>query len=363
MRTDSKLDVKVCYVLSYYSPHYVRTRTLLAALRRIDHVVLYEAVNTTPSFWRYFQTLLRLIGVRLRHRPEIYILGFRGHEIYWLVRMLTFPRRLIFDQMMSPYDSLVNETKKLRQGSVLERLAFWYERSILKSATAVLTDTSLHRQYFSELFHVAADKIHAIPVGTDEELFRPNTYPARKDRDDFLVLYYGSFLPLHGIDVILEAAAQLKNLPIRFLLIGGNRLDLSDFHARCSELGLENVEHRVWVEFEELPELIAQADLCLGGPFGGTGQARHVITGKTFQFLALGKPTVVGVIDQLDGFVDRANCLLVTQGEPKELANAISWAFGNRNELPSIGNEGKQLFLERFSLTNVSLALKEAVCQ
>ena len=61
---------------------------------------------------------------------------------------------------------------------------------------------------------------------------------------------------------------------------------------------LSNIEHSSWVPLEELPRLIINADLCLAGPFGNTLQANKVITGKAYQFLSLGKVSIIGKIHE-----------------------------------------------------------------
>ena len=347
----------ICYVLSYYAPDYVRTRTLVNALRQIEGVRLYEARNSSKGLRRYFETLWKLLLVRLRHDPQAYLLGFRGYEHFWPVRLLTAGRTLIYDHMMSPYDSLVNETGRVRKGGLLAGLIRFYERSILMASDLVLTDTDAHRLYFQDLFQIGEGRIAAVPVAADEEVFQP-TKQAAPD-EPFEVLYFGSFLPLHGMDVILEAAAALKDLPVHITLIGGNRLDLSAFHRKVQEFRLGNVSHVGWVDFEDLPGYIARSHIGLGGPFGGTGQARRVITGKTFQFLAMAKPVIVGEIEQDCGFIDKVNCLLVPQGNPGALAQAISWAFQHPAELGQMGRRGYELYRERYSIQQVSGRLKE----
>lgn len=341
--------LRVGYVLSYYFPQYVRTKTLLDGLKGLRGVQVLEAINPQPGPWRYLESLLRLLWIRLRYNPDCYILGFRGTEIFWPVRLLTLGRPLIVDYMMSPYDSLLNESGRLKAGSVLARLMYGYERRLLRAADTILTDTQLHRDYLSCLFQIPRDKIRAVPVGADESLFRRDVQTPVSEDGTFTVLFYGSFLPLHGIDVILDAAETLKELPVRFVLIGGNRLDLSDFHRKLHRRALTNVEHLPWVDYRELPEWIARADLCLGGPFGGTGQARRVVTGKTYQCMAMAKPTVVGAIEEEMGFVDRLNCLLVPQRAPQALAASIRWAYDHRGQLPEIGYAGYRLYCDRFS--------------
>jgi glycosyltransferase involved in cell wall biosynthesis len=348
----------VCYVLSYYSPDYTRTTTLVGALQRIPGISLLEARNRSVGPWRYLETLVKLLRIRIKHRPDIFILGFRGMELFWPVRLLAAGRSLIYDHMMSPYDSLVNETEKLQKDSLTARLLLLYEKTALRAADIVLTDTRLHKEYFEDLYGLPPEKVYVVPIGADEMfLARARETLSAGTKDSLDVLFYGSFLPLHGIDVILKAAFLLKNEPVHFLLIGGNRQDLSRFQSEMQSMALTNLEHREWVRYEDLPDVIEQADLCLGGPFGNTGQARRVVTGKTAQCLSMGRATVVGAIDCDFGFADRENCLLVEQGKADRLAEAIQWALDNRRELPRIGQAGRRLFQARFSSDVIADAL------
>jgi glycosyltransferase involved in cell wall biosynthesis len=225
-----------------------------------------------------------------------------------------------------------------------------------------LTDTPLHQSYFASLFQIPPDRICAVPVSTDERLFlhcngddpRRSAFPKR-----FEVFFYGSFLPLHGIDTILEAAGALSDKPVLFTLVGGGRgmgRRLNEI-ARIRNIG--NIRHKLWVNYEDLPQWIKEADLCLGGPFGNTGQARRVITGKTFQFLAMGKPTVIGRIEGEFGFTDKDNCLLVPQGDGPSLAAAISWAMAHPESLASIGRRGRALYEMHYSIDRVRASLQE----
>lgn len=352
----------VCYVHSYYSPRYVRTESLVKALRQIEGLKLYLARNTSKGYRRYLETLWKLLKIRILHNPPCYMLGFRGYEFFWIVRLMTLGRVLIYDHMMSPYDSLVNEKRTVRGNGLPGRLIRLYEKSVLLASDVILTDTEIHRQFFHELFGIPLEKIAAVPVGTDEDVFQLNdSTEAAVPSDRLELLYYGSFLPLHGIDVILKAAALLREKPVRFTLIGGDRLDLSGFHQKLRQLGLDNVIHIDWVEYEELPRYIARSDLGLGGPFGDTGQAGRVITGKTFQFLAMAKPVLVGYHAGDDGFEDRVNCLQVPRGDEKALADAIAWALENREHLKGIGRAGYELYRLRYSVLQISEKLKGVI--
>lgn len=351
----------VCYILSYYIPDYVRTRTLVSALEKIENIKLYQARNSSKGFLRYFQTLWQLIVIRLTHNPDFYVLGFRGYEFFWVVRLLTIGKPLILDHMMSPYDSLMNEHKSVKKGGLIAKVIYLYEKSIIFSSKMILTDTLVHKEFFQKLFNISPKKILAIPVGTDEDLFHiSQTVETPSASTNFEILFYGSFLPLHGMDTILKAASLLRDYPIHFTLIGGHKANLSIFHQMMKDLNLKNVEHINWVPFEELPALISKADIGLGGPFGNTGQAHRVVTGKTFQFLAMAKPVIIGETIVEYGFEDKLNCLMVPQGDEKALADAIYWAFQHQSELTEIGQQGYDLYHAHYSIASISEKLKGA---
>jgi glycosyltransferase involved in cell wall biosynthesis len=360
--TSKKNDnVKVCYILAYYFPGYPRTTTLIEALSTLPTLTLFLAINKQVNFLRYIETLYKLLIIRIFKNPEYYILGFRGYEIFFPVRAITFNKHLIFDHMMSPYDSLVNEKRKIARGGFFDFLIYHYEKLILSKSDTIITDTPSHRQYFCKLFNLSPDKIVVIPVGADLDLFEnQNGNTTKQSLSDcyrrFEILFYGSFLPLHGIEIILQAAALTKLYPIHFTFIGGNKTKLNDFFAKINELGLTNISHIRWVDKTQLPKHIKNSDIVLGGPFGNTGQANRVITGKTFQALAMGKAAIIGQTEN-NYFSDKKNCLLVQQGCAKSLATAIEWAYTHKDKLDNIGKEGRKLFMENFSSKCIGDAL------
>ena len=125
-----------------------------------------------------------------------------------------------------------------------------------------------------------------------------------------------------------------------------------------NDLNLQNVIHEEWIEYDQLPQMISACDVCLGGPFGNTGQANRVITGKTFQFLAMGKPTIIGKITNDYGFEDKLNCLLVDQGNENQLAAGILWCFENQDKLSTIGQNACALYKNNFSVETIKKDLQ-----
>ena len=250
----------------------------------------------------------------------------------------------------------MSEGKGGQIGRLAGLLLYPFEWLCLKLSSRCLTDTELHRDFIATRFGVDRGRIDVVYVGG----VPAGQSSAGPEMDGQLnVLFYGTFLPLHGVDVLLNACKLLEDKPIRFHIIGGSGKALVAFQTLLDELSPGNVVHDAWVDFDKLQStVIPGADLCLGGPFGGTPQARRVITGKTFQFLAQGKPTVIGRVDEPVAFADRKNCLLVEQADAADLARACEWALEHRNELPAIGRAGQALFKECFSVDALARQLE-----
>lgn len=358
--------MKVCYVLSYREPRYIRTRSILRALRETAGIEVFEAINHSTNAARYYETFRKVREIKQQFDPDVYVLGFRGHEFYWVLRHLVGKKPIILDALMSPYASLSRERKHGEIGAIAAMGWKSIESSVLKDADLVLTDTLAHCKLFEHEFSVASSKLLPIPVGAEEPEpchEQPSREAECRPKPLMTALFYGSFLPLHGVDIILEAASRLRDLPIRFDFIGGDSRQSSKLVATCAKLGITRYTHQQWMEFDELINTaIPDADICLGGPFGNTDQARRVITGKTSQCLALGKPTIIGEIDEKHGFVDKEHCLLVPQGNPEALAEALRWAYSHREQLVVIGEQGRAIYAERLSIKVIGHRLGKAIC-
>lgn len=322
---------------------------------------LHLAINDSAGPARYIETLTKVRDIRNRFQPDIYILGFRGHEIYWPLRRLIGKKPIIFDAMMSPYSALKEEGKHGLPGRIAAQIVKPAEAWVLRDADRILTDTNLHAQHFARTFSLPRSKITPLPVGAVESA-NPGVCPRPGSDTELSLLFYGSFLPLHGIEVIVAAAKILRNAPLRFDFIGGGSEARSMLEREFPSPARISFTHRNWVAFDEIVSReIPGADLCLGGPFGDTLQARRVVTGKTSQCLALGKPTLIGAIDEEVGFRDKENCLVVRQGSAQALADAIRWAEKNRDELAAIGARGRELYNRRLSISVIREKLEEVI--
>ncbi len=354
---------QIGFVLSYYSKNYLRAETLRYALAKIQNLNVIDARNENENIIRVFETLYKIIKVFNKFNPRLWLINFRGHDIYWFVRLLLGKKNvLIFDEFVSPYDSLINEKKQFSKNNLIARILFFIEKSILINTDYIISDTKSQATYYSSLFNVPIEKFTVVPMSCDEKLFSPSGKKKIFEQpDNFVVFTYATFLPLHGMDIILSAVEVLKDLPIKFIVAGGKGKALKGFLETIKNNQLDNVNHIPWIDFHELPDYIRAADLCLGGPFGNTEQGKRVITGKTLQFLCCNSATVIGKGYEDKKFQDRENCLLADQGDPLSLAESIRWAYLHQKELSPIANKGRETYQKYFSTDYVANYLSKLI--
>lgn len=367
--------MKLCIVTCYNQPDYVRAKTLRAAAALLDDVDTIVIKNSRTGLLRYIEVMIRVLSARIKHKPDVYILTFRGYEMLLPMRLLTLKKKLVYDEFINPIEWVVHERRQVEPGrksrrlqGVLVRIASkiivavvssglfkWFYRKLLESTDLILTDTDSHADLSAWLTGVSRDKYLMIPVGTDEATFDV-VEPDDSEADAFTVLYYGSMLPLHGVDKVIKAAVKMNKKPVRFVLIGGSS---KIAHQAAFAVGNgANIDYKAWVEFETLPSVIRSADLCLAGPFGNTYQSNYVITGKAFQYMAMGKPMVVGKNKESHVFRDKRDALIVEQGDADALVNTIEWAMRNRTRLRAIGLKGQQLYTANYTTEKLAKHLR-----
>ncbi len=347
---------KLAVVTCQPDPDYVRARTLRTGLAALSDIEVLVLKNRHRGTLRYIEIAWKLVGIRWKHNPDTYLLTFRGYEILPWLLLLTRGKKVIFDEFINPIEWAAYEHKLLNpRGFVCRTLGLLYS-FLLQHCDAIITDTESHAKLSAHLSKISIKKYFAIPVGTDESFFFPTSREEPKNPKPFRVFFYGNILPLHGLDIILNAALQLRShADIEFMLIGGCALHKSQIE-RAARSGAR-IAHKQFVPFEELASYIHNASICLAGPFGDTVQARHVITGKTFQFLACGSPTVVGHNLASNVFSDRKNALVVPQGDPNALSDAILWGYTHRDLLREIGKSGQKLYEDLFSTKPISTSI------
>ncbi len=227
---------------------------------------------------------------------------------------------------MSFYDTVVDDRKLLHPGGLPARILYWLEKSALRRADLVFLDTRTHARRIEQLFDQGHGSIGAVWVGAETEHFHAISASAKDAGRPFRnlrVLFYGQFIPLHGIETIIHAARLTRDEPVEWQLIGRGQ-EAIRIKALLAEQHLPKVRWDSWVDYGQLPQHIATVDVCLG-IFGTSDKAASVIPNKVFQIVAMGRPLITrdspAIREMLD---DAPPCVrLIPPADPTALAEAI----------------------------------------
>jgi glycosyltransferase involved in cell wall biosynthesis len=231
--------------------------------------------------WRYH--------VRTHGAPDLAVVGYLGHLDVLVLRRLARDTPIVWDAFLSIYDTVVRDRAMVGPRHPAARLLFAWERAACRAATCVVLDTPSHGAMFADLYGLDPDRLASVPVGAELDAFprqppRPAPPPARRPR----VLFYGQFIPLHGIDTIIAAARTAPDLD--WQIIGTGQAAA----AIRAGLDADPIDHLTWTDWVDYPRLIdhiAEADVCLG-IFGQSEKAARVIPNKVYQIIASGRPLV-----------------------------------------------------------------------
>ena len=281
MEKADKKPPEVCF-FGIYDPLYSRNRVLIRGFLENGYRVVPCRVSPREhrGVSKYFLLVREYLRVR-KHPFDLVIVAFPGHTVVWLARLL-FGRPIVFDAFVSLYDSNVFDRKLYGAASLRGLLDWLRDYASSRLADVVLFDTQAHIEYFVRTFRLPREKFLAVPVGTDERVFRPHVPPLAEEP---VVHFHGTFIPLHGVPYILEAAHLLADEPLRFRIVGSGQ-ESHRVREEAAKLCLANVDFVDSVPFEQLPDLITSAQLCLG-IFGDTAKTGRVVPNKVFECMMM----------------------------------------------------------------------------
>lgn len=223
------------------------------------------------------------------------------------------PGRLVFDLVDDVAEYSADEAQKAYVGACV--------RSLAERAGALFCTSEPLRA----LLAPGQKPVHVVPNGYDSVLFRPRPPSvamkasiARRPTVGFV----GTLFDF--IDYALIADAAMRVPGADFVLLG----HLESRPARVAELfALPNVRHIDVVPKDQVPDAIAQFDVCIA-PFRQDAVSRSVSPLKVYEYLAMHKPVVCTPMEGLQreriaAFVD----FVVQPGEFSSLVaqRLVSW--------------------------------------
>jgi glycosyltransferase involved in cell wall biosynthesis len=229
---------------------------------------------------------------------------------------------------------------------------FLYEHS-----HRIVVVTPAFKDHLIQRWRVPSEKIAVVENGVETDLFAPCPAAANdKLRQDlalqgkFLVCYIGTMGMAHGLETLLDAAAQLQlqNCNTHFLLVGEGA-EKERIKSLAKSRGLANVTFLDQQPREKIPAFISASDACLV-LLKKTDVFKTVIPTKMLEFMSCARPVILGVDGQARQIVEDAEAGLVIEPENSAaLVAAVNRLSADRALGASLVQKGRQYILQHFS--------------
>lgn len=302
---------------------------------------------------------VRIVGILLvasvpGRRPHVVLVPHPSQIDAVIIGVLCKALRLplAIDFFVSLHETVVVDRALVGSRSpvaaVLRRCDVWAARL----ADVVLTDTPQDAEFFAAATATPRTKWHVVWVGADPQVFTERPDVAVEPRS---VLFYGTYIPLQGIEHIVRSTLLMPR-DWRIRLVGSGQLR-PDIERLVEQTGAP-VEIIDQVPEAQLPGLIASSMVCLG-VFGSGDKTRRVIPNKVFQCMAVGRPIITGDTDavaELGAAVER-----VPVADPAAIAAAVQKLMDDPVRREALARRARQTFVDRFDDVAVVPAFQRAL--
>jgi len=265
---------------------------------------------------------------------------------------------VVMDYFLGFTETLVEDRKVTPPNSFSAYLYRLLDRLAPKFADLIISDTNSHIDYFCETFHLNRERFKRIFVGSDEEFFYPR--PRKVEKNYFKVLFWGNFIPLHGISYIIKAAKLLEHHKEIVFEIRGSGQTYHKIRKLSQSLNIHNVDFTPPVPYEKLPDCISTADVCLG-VFGQNQKAKRVIPQKIFEAIAMKKPVITGDSPAIrEALLPGTDCITCTMADERAIADSIILLKEDSNLREKIAYNSYAVFRRNYTMSTLGRQLVDS---
>lgn len=242
-------------------------------------------------------------------------------------------------------------------------LARWLEQFLYARATHIVVNSPAFQDYLVSK-GVTANKISFIANGVDPQMFdEPTSSGSLRTslglQDKIIAVYTGALGTANDIQTILRAAERLKgDSRIHFLLVGDGK-DRTRLEDLAKVLQLSNVTFAGVQPKTEIPDILAHANICIA-TLQDIPMFRTTYPNKVFDYMAAGRPIVLGIDGVIRGVVEAAGGgLFITPGDDSALADAVKRLADDSDLANNLGESGKSYVAKYFDRSHHAQMLDE----
>jgi glycosyltransferase involved in cell wall biosynthesis len=329
------------YSFSYDDTRFFKTESKNIFIKLF--LFLFLIINNISSFCKFLISDI------------VFILPMGKIDIFRLKIASLLGKKIVSEFYISRYDTYVKDKKRVEENSKKALSLKKFDQNIVDFSTdLVFLNNSEKNYYLSVIDRLnTKTKIYTIPLATQSKQKALLNYVNNKT-DKMILCWWGSYIPLHGLDKIIEAAKYLKdnNLNFLFCLFGTSDGRAVKYQEQIDNLSLNDVvkiDNTKSFSDKSLDKfLVENCDVAFGN-FGDSQKAKVVMVNKAVEALSLNIPVISQKTQALEEyFADNKN-IFFCESSAKSLADTILKISKDKELLKSIADNGFKLYQERFS--------------
>lgn len=211
------------------------------------------------------------------------------------------------------------------------------------------------RQALIEEKGVDKARVETIPTWADEDVYRQDEPDAEFGHinglhNKFNIVWTGNIGNFQALDVVLRCAKRLQELPdVQFVFVGEG-VQAEPLREQAEAMNLTNVVFKGLRPKSEMPQFLAWAGASLVH-LEKNPLFEITIPGKTYGYMAAGRPILCGVEGNAADLIEGAGCGLTFESENDlQMSECILQLLNMSSEHRlQMGECGRRLFLQRFT--------------
>jgi glycosyltransferase involved in cell wall biosynthesis len=256
--------------------------------------------------------------------------------------------RVIID-LHDPMPELMTAIYNLRPEHGMVRMLRRFERWSLAFADLAFTPNITFKRLFVSRGCPEA-KMQIIMNSPQQSVFDPDRFAPgdvqHKRNGVFRVMHHGSIVHRHGVDLLVEAVASLRNS------IPGIRLDIYGSRTSFLDVVLDTAKRAGAADIvhfhgeKSLPEIAAAIREC---DLGVVPNRRSAFTEtnfptRLFEYLAMQRPVLAPSTEGIRDYFQETDMLYFDPDAPQTLAERIAWAYNHRDALNDFVARGAAVY-------------------
>jgi len=247
-----------------------------------------------------------------------------------------------------PMPELMTTIFNLDKDSFSVRLISRIEKWSIARANLIVTPNLAFKRIFGSR-SCSPDKIEVVMNSPDGEIFpfsAPHESATQIRSERFVIMYHGSLVERNGLDLAVEALAQVRQaIPGAELHIYGSSTPfLEQVMETARNKDLKNAVR--YLGPRRLEDLVLEIEKCHVGvvPNHRNRFTELNMPTRIFEYLSLGKPVIAPRTSGIQDYFGEESLMFFEAGDPDDLAHAIKYVFDHPTEVNEVVRRGQNVY-------------------